>query len=383
MHEKQGTAIHAITKHGFVLAQRLQQAMPGSTILVSKKIRAEPAPGIVPVNLPLGPVLEEFFSVYACHVFVISIGAVVRMIAPFLKDKKQDPAVVCVDDAGRFAICVLSGHVGRGNEQTLKIAAALGAEPVITTASDVQGTLTVDILGRELGWTLADPEHNVTTGCAAVVNEQAVLIIQETGEPNFWPLQKKWPPGVAYTRNIETVDPSAWERLLIVSDRAIASLYPQLYAKAVVYRPKSLIVGIGCDRNTPFALLQRGIESVFREFGLDLSSVAGMASLDLKADEAGLLQVAEHYGWTFQCYSAEELGRVAGIQSPSSMVEKHTGTPSVSEAACLRLSGANELLVTKQKYGEPGVKQMMTIAISRKIFAIRDESIGGADGRTG
>ena len=131
--------------------------------------------------------LADTFTAYDCHVFVISVGAVVRMIAPLLRNKKVDPAVVCVDDAARFTICVLSGHVGRGNGFTDRVAGILGDQSVVTTASDVLGTLTVDILGRELGWTLDDPDRNVTRGCAAVVNAAPVLFVQETGEPNFWP----------------------------------------------------------------------------------------------------------------------------------------------------------------------------------------------------
>src|SRR5215468_9232954 len=104
----------------------------------------------------MGPLLADSFTAYDCHVFVISVGAVVRMVAPLLKNKKVDPAIVCVDDAARFSICVLSGHVGRGNAFTDRVAEALGAVAVVTTASDAIGTLTVDILGRELGWKLDD-----------------------------------------------------------------------------------------------------------------------------------------------------------------------------------------------------------------------------------
>src|SRR6266852_8236490 len=135
----------------------------------------------------MGPTLRETFTAYDCHVHIISVGAVVRMIAPLLKNKKVDPAIVCVDDAARFAICVLSGHVGRGNAFTDRVAQALGAVSVVTTASDVRGTFTVDILGRELGWTLDDPDRNVTRGCASVVNAARVLFVQGAGEPEWWP----------------------------------------------------------------------------------------------------------------------------------------------------------------------------------------------------
>ena len=180
------------------------------------------------------------------------------MIAPLLKDKKVDPAVVCVDDAARFAICVLSGHVGRGNAYTERVAAALDAQAVITTASDVRGTLTVDILGRELGWTLDDPDRNVTRGCAAVVNETSVLFVQETGEPCWWPLERPLPRGVAYTTTLEGADPSRHEVLLIVSDRDLKQTHPGHFANAVIYRPKSLVLGIGCDRGTPFCAGRAG-----------------------------------------------------------------------------------------------------------------------------
>ena len=124
------------------------------------------------------------------------------MIAPYLKDKKVDPAVICIDDKGQFAISLLSGHVGRANEFTNLIANKLGAQAVITTASDVQNTLTVDILGRELGWRLEDDHHNITAGCAAVVNEEDVsdssgnrrnpFLALEESLPSWCPLSS-WP----------------------------------------------------------------------------------------------------------------------------------------------------------------------------------------------
>lgn len=371
MSSKKKLAIHAITRHGFTLAQKLQASFPDSTLFVSNKICQQESPGVVPVKLPLGPLLEEFFHAYETHVFIISVGAVVRMIAPHMKDKKQDPAVICIDDAGQFAICLLSGHVGGGNRETLRIAAALPCQPVITTASDVQGTLTVDILGRELGWTLEDHDHNVTTGCAAVVNEQPVLIIQETGEPDFWPLKKAWPPGVAYTTDIESVRPEAWERLLIVSDRDIPQLYPDLYAKGIVFRPDSLWIGMGCDRDAPYEMLKRGLLSFLQEFKLSPQSIAGFASIDVKADEPGLLRLAEEFKKPLKVFTAAELDEVAAIQKPSAKVMEHVGTRSVSEAASMLASGASELLVSKQKYGEPDIKQKMTLAIARKPFPAR------------
>src|SRR4051812_9106483 len=189
-------ASYAITTHGIGIAARLQAALPEADLFVSEKLFAKAPPGAKKMPLPMGPTLAESFTGYDCHVHVISVGAVVRMVAPLIVNKKVDPAIICVDDAARFAICVLSGHVGRGNAFTERVASVLGATPVVTTASDVRGTLTVDILGRERGWTLEDMDRNVTRGCAAVVNAAPVLFVQLAGEPDWWPLTSPLPPGV-------------------------------------------------------------------------------------------------------------------------------------------------------------------------------------------
>src|SRR6185295_10472467 len=223
----------------------LLSELPDADLYVSERFRAQAPPTALALPLPMGPVLADTFAAYDCHVFIISVGAVVRMIAPLLKDKKVDPAVVCVDDAARFSICVLSGHVGRGNAFTDRVAQILSAQSVVTTASDAIGTLTVDILGRELGWTLDDPDRNVTRGCAAVVNAEPVLFVQETGEPDWWPLDQPLPKAIEYAESLDGVDPAKFESLLIASHRDLRRLHPAHFENAVIYRPKSLVLGLG------------------------------------------------------------------------------------------------------------------------------------------
>ena len=209
-------AIYVITKHGLDIAANIRKALPQADMYVSPRQIASAPADAKELSLPMGPTLQATFQEYNCHIFIISVGAVVRMIKDLLVNKKVDPAVVCVDDGARFSICVLSGHVGRGNYFTERVAESIAATPVITTASDVRGTLTVDILGRDLGWTLDDMDRNVTHGCAAVVNETRVAFIQETGEPDFWPADKALPPGVEYYTDPEQVDPASCEVLLWV-----------------------------------------------------------------------------------------------------------------------------------------------------------------------
>jgi cobalt-precorrin 5A hydrolase len=281
--------------------------------------------------------------------------------------------VLCVDDAGRFTVCVLSGHVGRGNTFTERVSAVLGAQAVITTASDVLGTLTVDILGRDLGWTLDDPDRNVTRACAAVVNAAPVLFVQEAGEPTFWPEDKALPEGVAYATSLNGVDPAAFEMLLIATDRLLERERPDLLDKAVVYRPKTLVLGIGCDRGTPPALVDRGVARLLADAGLSPRSVKAVASIDKKSDETALRELGQRHGWPLLFYSAAELDGVAGIETPSETVRRHVGTRGVAEPAALLAAGAERLLIAKQTYTEPGAGRSMTFAVARVPFPPRPQ----------
>jgi cobalt-precorrin 5A hydrolase len=364
-------AVYAITRHGVTLGERLHAALPGADLFVSEKVASLASGAARRFPLPMGPLLADTFLAYDAHVFVVSVGAVVRMMAPFIANKKTDPAVICVDDAGRFSICVLSGHVGRGNVFTERVAGAIGAVPVVTTASDVLGTLTVDILGRDLGWTLDDPDRNVTRACAAVVNAADVLFVQETGEPSWWPLDRDLPATVRYRTTLDGVDPARWEILLVVSDRDVARSHPAHVENAVVYRPKSLVLGIGCDRGTPAELVLRGVDALLAAHGLSPKSVREIATIDRKADEPALLALSTSRGWPLRTYTAEALDRVPGIENPSETVLRHVGTRGVAEPAALLASGAARLLVPKQVYTEPGVGRSMTLSVARVPFVAR------------
>jgi cobalt-precorrin 5A hydrolase len=369
--ERKPFAIYAITRHGIAIGGRLVAELPGADLYVSEKLSALAKPGALPLPLPMGPLLADTFTAYDCHVFVISVGAVVRMIAPLLQNKKVDPAVVCVDDAARFAICVLSGHVGRGNAFTDRVAAILGAQSVVTTASDAIGTLTVDILGREFAWALDDPDRNVTRGSAAVVNAAPVLFVQETGEPGWWPEEKPLPEGVRYATSLEGVDPKAFEMLLIATDREIRRAFPEHWANAVIYRPKSLVLGVGCDRGAPPEMVERGVLAALKAHDLSPKSVKELASIDKKSDEAALLSLSQRHGWPLRVYTPEQLNAAVGIENPSEIVERHVGVRGVAEPAALLAAGAERLLVPKQIYTEEGAGRSMTVAVARIPFRKR------------
>lgn len=240
-------AIVAITRHGIALADRIVAALPGAQLFAPEKFRAEAeaaAPGAARCYAgKVGGQVPALFSAFDAIVAVVSLGAVVRLIAPHLGNKENAPAVVVVDEAGRFAIPVLSGHLGGANALAGRLAAALGATPVLTTASDARATLAVDLLGRELGWRI-EADHDALVHCsAAMVNDEAVALVQEDGSKDWWtghangrggPL----PANVTLFDRLEDVAPEAFAAVLWIAARALpGGMAARLAGRCVVYRP--------------------------------------------------------------------------------------------------------------------------------------------------
>jgi cobalt-precorrin 5A hydrolase len=344
------TAVIAITKHGSALSRRIE----GDRFISAKFRTDEPANYF---ETPIKELTAEIWPKYEALVYVVSLGAVVRTIAPYLKDKHVDPAVIVVDDKANFAISVLSGHVGGANELTERIAKCLGATAVITTASDVGKTVPVDILGRELGWT-TELERNITRVSAAVVNEEPVAFVQETGEIQWWRREAPLP------KNIQMVsldEARRFNTVLIVTDRLVDD---EFLTKAVVYRPKSLVLGIGCDRGVSCTQIDEFVQTSFAAQRLSFKSVRNVATVDLKQDEEGLQEFCAKHKLELVSYPSEKLKQVRA-PNPSATVEKYVGTPGVSEPAAMLSAGGDrpaDLIVPKQK------APMLTLAVARVRF---------------
>ena len=171
--------------------------------------------------------IAPLFAQYREIVFFVSLGAVVRLIAPHLKGKDKDPAVLVIDEAAQFVIPVLSGHLGGANACAERLAALLGARPVLTTASDVSRTIAVDILGRELGWRVEASKEALTRAAAAVVNGEPVAFVQEAGKTNWWPHATPQAGNITLFKRIEDVPPGAYAAVLWVTQRDISAAMPQ------------------------------------------------------------------------------------------------------------------------------------------------------------
>lgn len=234
-------AIVAITKHGAAQAAQLAAQQPRAHIVCADKFRTAFDGLANPLRAYTAALRDEIGPLFAAYdqlIFFVSLGAVVRLIAPHLKSKDEDPGITVVDDAGQFVIPVLSGHVGGANACAEQVAALLGATPVLTTASDVGKTIPVDILGRELGWSVEAPKLNITRVSAHVVNGEPIAFVQEAGSPNWWTRPTPLPASIHRFERFEDVDLARFKAVLWVTHRAIdAALWQQLNERLVVYRP--------------------------------------------------------------------------------------------------------------------------------------------------
>jgi cobalt-precorrin 5A hydrolase len=243
-------AIVAITRHGIALAGKVVAALPGAQLFAPEKFRSEAghaAPGAAHCYAgKTGDQIPALFANFDGIVAIVSLGAMVRLMAPHLKDKEQDPGVVVLDEAGRYAIPVLAGHLGGANALAGKLADALGALPVLTTASDARETLAVDLLGCELGWTLAASKQVIMRASAAVVNEEPVALVQEAGSRDWWARHANGrsnalPTNIQLLQNIEELDPARYGAVLWITQRQPdalpAALYEAMRDRLVVYTP--------------------------------------------------------------------------------------------------------------------------------------------------
>ncbi|MEU9474770.1 precorrin-3B C(17)-methyltransferase [Streptomyces sp. NPDC048191] len=282
-----------------------------------------------------GPVAEAVRAAFTeCGQLVcfLATGAVVRLLAPLLGDKTADPGVVCVDEGGRFAVSLVGGHGGGANELARAVGEVLGAEPVVTTATDSVGLAGLDTLGLPC-------EGSVATVSRALLDGEPVALEAEL----VWPL----PALPVSAQGAYTVR---------LTDRAA-----EPGEREVLLRPPSLVVGVGASKGAPVEEVLGLVEGALAEAGLSPRSVAELATVDAKAEEPGIVAAAERLGVPLVTYSAEELAAVE-VPNPSDAPLAAVGTPSVAEAAALVRGG--ELVVPKRK--STAQPAMATCAVVRR-----------------
>jgi precorrin-4 C11-methyltransferase len=318
----------------------------------------------VPYAGPLAPQVAELFPRCDQLVFFLAAGSVVRLIAPCLSSKETDPGVLAVDEVGRFVIPLLSGHKGGANAFARTVAGCLGAVPVISTASDVIGGLSLDLLEGEFDWT-AEPRDGLKDAALALVNGEPVAIVQEIGQAGGWLDERELPANVAFARGPARLPRQRFRYLIWISDRVAADRAGIDSDRVLWFRPRSLVLGLGCERGISTAALQEGLTRFLADNGFADASISTVASVDVKADEDALVEVARSHDWDTVFISADELAQVASVPNPSEVVARCVGTPGVAEPAALLTAGAQRLLVEKQVVKSPLAPQRMTFALAR------------------
>lgn len=345
------TAIFALTRKGAELASRLSAQLPESTCYCNSRYAL---PGMIEFG-KLSEVFPSAWHEYKSIICVMSCGIAVRAIAPLAKDKLLDPAVVVLDQAGRFAISLLSGHIGGANELARKVASITSGRAVITTASDLEDKPAVDLLAKDAG--LIIENKSMLGRVAAAILDEEPLWIFDSGRilldrfPEDFPL-----------------------RVVSAGEGGIASLYPGLMrpnpgiwvseflmpsgVMGLILRPASLVIGIGCNRGTSAGEIVEFVKRTLEEKNLSPIAIRNFTSIDIKSDEQGLLEAAAHFNRPIFFCSREQLENIP-VPNPSKTVERHIGAKSVCEASALWSAGTTELLIPKRKSGN------CTLAIAR------------------
>lgn len=331
-------AVLALTANGKRLAERVADGLGGADLFGREGFEQ----------------LPELWKGRESLIFIMATGIVVRKIAPLLGDKMSDPAVVVVDEAGTYAISLISGHVGGANELAERIAEITGGAAVITTASDVNGIPAVDMMAKELDFAIEN-RRQLKSVARKFIDERKVAIFTDI-PLGRWEALFGEAGGV-----VRPLDAYAGERnAVLVTDRIVDA------GNALLLRPRRLWLGIGCRRGVSKGDVLEAIEAAVAGAGLSPLAVIGIASIDVKKNEVGLVEAAEELGLPIRFYSATELAiaidaaKNNGLEiGASEFVRKTVGVESVCEAASLLASNLGRLVLPKTIYGP------VTMAIAR------------------
>ncbi len=327
-------AVYALTRQGARLGARLAEALEAAQLFLPVRLCGEFG-GAAPFET-IGESLAVNFTKFSGHVIVGATGMAVRLIAPLLSSKKDDPAVVTVGQDGRFAVSLLSGHLGGGNRLASEAARILGGEAVISTATDIEGCPALEVLARDLALDIDDFSRLAPVSRALVEGERV-----KVHDPHGFlaPHLAGWP----HLFEINGEGPEAGEPHIRVDFRTA----PEDGA-ALTLRPRVLALGLGCHRGIETEEVAALIERSLAEARLAPKSIALLATVETRAGEPALLETARLLSRPLKIFTKAEL---AGVKAPnpSSTVLKRIGVPSVCEAAAMSAARSGGLIIEKRK----------------------------------
>ena len=342
---------------------------------------------------PYAPFLKAHWEEFEAVVFIGAMGICVRSIAPALKNKYQDPAVVCIDSTGKFVVPVVSGHVGGANELARRLAAAISAEAIVTTQSDNEGLWALDTLGRQYGWQTEATPAQMNRAVFAFVQHQPTALLLEVRDAGTDALERTKPDHVQIFYRREDLDLKDFGLLIAVTPYLLKGVMPGLTGHlnplaipenlpVLAFRPPVLHLGFGCRRQCDPAGIPEAIEAKLLEEGLSPQSIASVGTIELKKDEPLLQALLARWPQAHaEIYSAETLADI-DVPNPSEKALAATGSAGVAEAAALESAHGGPLLIEKQK-GKQTEGNDFTFALAQDAASLRSghiEIVGAGPG---
>ena len=346
------TAIIAITRNGAQLGARLKDDLAGGELHVLRKHGGSAGKGACLFDGELKELVARLWPEVKGFVFIMAAGIVVRLIAPHLVGKDTDPAVVVMDDAGRFSISLLSGHLGGANELACRCAFVTGACEVITTATDANCLPSFDMLAKEAGWGIDDLSRVKVLNALLLEGEEIAVVDHTGGVRPFFHGKGR----LSFHETFIEALQSGAKGYLFVTNR---HLPPQVVNnRLLVLRPRNLVLGVGCNSGTSADEIEQVVCSQLKRLFLSINSVRCIGTAEAKREEPGLLAFAEKYGLTVNFYGSDQLNQVDVPSEPSVHSMRAIGATGVAEPAALLAAGDGHLLLKKVKVGN------MTLAIA-------------------
>ncbi|MBI3398951.1 MAG: cobalt-precorrin 5A hydrolase [Deltaproteobacteria bacterium] len=347
-------AIFALTKNGIQLARNFSQRIDVDLFTNPKNFKKH---------------VRYAFKKYDGLIFIMATGIVVRTIAPLLKNKAEDPAVVVLDEKGKYVISLLSGHLGGANNLAKDIAKIIGAKPVITTATDVNNLPCIEDIAERFNLAIEDFKK-IKIVNSAIVNGRPVAFVVDDAK-RLKAIKKEagsreWGAGFKFYKSIFQIKHNKTDVFVIIANNILPHTpHP---TSRILLRPKDLAVGIGCDRGVALKEVESAYFSVLKKWDVSPLSVRNLASIDVKKNETGLLKFAGKYNLPISFYSKDELADMPLPSGFSKFVMGKVGVGGVCEPAALKSAGTRKIWIKKQKLGR------VTIAAAKVPFTVAKNS---------
>lgn len=331
-------AVILVSETAIGIARLIRRELPGTVIYSKSSIE-----GCVQVS-SFSKGVKELFPTVDLLVFIGAMGICVRSIAPCIRSKQTDPAVINIDSTGKHVISVLSGHVGGANILSARLARIIGGEEIITTQSENTGLWALDTLGERFGWVTRSTVRNFNHPLTSFVNKKPTALLLDIRDAGTDYLERSKPEHVDIYYSVENIEWEKYELLIAVTP----FLYPGSPVPTIYFHPKVLQLGVGCRKLCNPDGVGEYIDRFLSEKRVAKEAITGISSIELKKDEPLLQDLSQHYGAPLHIYAAPELEGIE-VPNPSDKVVSVTSVPSVSEASALKASGMGLLILEKQK----------------------------------